>query len=324
LPLPLLVATVLAVLAIAGGIAFWQQGQTQALREELQAARRQAAERADQVEQRMSALEQQWTAAQSDADPVGGLDLQVRARREALALVDIERLLELAQLELRSGAPNAVASDALAAADARLTRLPGTAARRVQAAVRHDLASLKGAADVDVPAQAARVDTLLGKVASWPLLADAGRTTLRVPIPSPPQPPPQAGTTARRDDATGARVRAWFEREFGDLLRIRHVDTPEALLLDPAQQQLVRERARLGLLAMRQGLLSRNERMVQFEGQSLLALLRQYFDHAHPDIDAAVSQVRALMAEAASATVPSLDESLRALHELRPARPESP
>jgi uroporphyrin-3 C-methyltransferase len=327
----------LAVLGITLALAAWQQTTVRSLRDELSASQRLSSERLAQVEQRLAGIEQQWASAQSDADPVGGLEPVVRDRREALAGVDIERLLELAQLELRSGAPNAVAADALAAADARLSRLGGAAARRVQAAVRRDLLRLRGAADVDVPAQAARVDVMLGQVASWPLLADAGRSGLHAPPAPPPAAttpaPPQAagavagagaGAGSRREEATGARVRAWFEREFGDLLRIRRVDTPEALLLDPVQQQLVRERVRLGLLAIRQGLLSRNEKMVQFEGQSLLGLLRQFFDRSHPDVDSALAQVRSLMAEASSATAPSLEESLHAVRELHPVRAETP
>jgi len=310
------IAAAVVLLAIAG-LAALGESRIEALRTELALQRQQAASDAARIEQRMATLEQQWASAQSDADTAGGLDALVRERREALAAVDIERLIELAQMQLRSGAPNSVAIEALTAADARLARLSGAAPRRVQAAIHRDLARLRAAADVDVPSQAARVDALLSQVGAWPLLADASRPALRTtPL------PPAATPAARREDATGARVRAWFEREFGDLLRIRRVDTPEALVLDPAQQQLARERARISLLAIRQGLLARNGAMVQAEALSLQSLLRQYFDRGNSEVDAAIGQARALAAEAASAAAPSLDESLRAVHELHPARAE--
>ena len=237
----------------------------------------------------------------------------MRERREALAWVDIERLIELAQLQLRAGAPNSVAIDALSAADARLSRLGGPGSRRVQGAVRNDLARLRAAADVDVPGQVARVDALLSESPSWPVLADAGKSALRPAAPA----APARGKPA--ETSLGARVRAWSEREFGDIIRIREIKVPEALLLDPVQQELVRERARLGLLALRQGLLSRNERLVQSEGRELLALLHAYFDDAQASVSGASIQIRALVAEAASASTPSIEESLRTVREVRSA-----
>jgi uncharacterized protein HemX len=125
------------------------------------------------------------------------------------------------------------------------------------------------------------------------------------------------GLRAAKIRGPAARVRAWLAREFGDFLRIREVDTPEAILLAPAQQQLLRDRFRLGVLDLRQAILARDERAVRAEAGALDALLEHYFDPNQPEVAAAQAQLRLAAAAVVPAATVTLDETLVALHAAR-------
>jgi len=300
-------------------------------------------------ELRLSALERQWRQAQGDGDVSAGgavvVPADIRHLREQLAMLDIERVLEQVQLQLRLGAAPMAAIDAISAVDARLSRLASPAALRVQTALRHDLARLRAAPDIDRGAVVARLDPLLTAVDHWHASSDpahmsaqparqnpadaapgpgsspaAGGTTAIGSVPlaaaAPAGGPPRAPVAA---ESTGARLRAWLAREFGDFMRIREIDTPDALLLAPAQRQLLRDRFRLGVLDLRQALLARDERAVRAEAGALDALLEHYFDPNEPEVAAARAQLRSAAGAVAPAAAVSLDETLAAVHAVRAA-----
>ena len=307
------VAQLALVLAALGLIAalyvLRQDGLRSARLEQLQAQVQAAESRDAEREHRLTELEHQWAQAQGDADVAAGqiTDAELRRRREQLALIDVERVVEQAQLQLRLGVSAGAAIDALDVVDARLGRLGSPRALRVQSALRHDLARLRAAPDVDRGALAARLDPLLAAVDTWHPSADAAHTSLHQPPATRPNP------AAHDTDSTGARLRAWIAREFGDLLRIREVETPEALLLGPTQQQLLRDRVRLGLVDLREAILARDERTIRAEAAALDLLLQRYFDPAQPGVGAALGQLRATLAAAVPAAAPTLDETLSAL-----------
>ncbi|MBS1162210.1 MAG: hypothetical protein H6R03_106, partial [Burkholderiaceae bacterium] len=108
------------------------------------------------------------------------------------------------------------------------------------------------------------------------------------PPPAPPKAAPRPAARKAEPPAESAaeppppggwqKVRAWLAAEFGDLLRINEVGTPEALLLNAEQGRLVRSQLKLRLLGARLALLARNDRLYQADidnAQTLLATLRQ-------------------------------------------------
>ncbi len=103
------------------------------------------------------------------------------------------------------------------------------------------------------------------------------------------------------------------------MLRIREIDTPEALRLGPAQQRLLRDRFRLGILDLREAILARDERTVRAEEAALEVLLTRYFDANQPEVASALALLRASAAAASGGAMPSLDETLAALRAARAA-----
>ncbi len=317
-------AFALAALALAAAVALWHRSQDLAQRLEREHAATVARDQASaERERRLTELEMQWRQAQGEASAGVGVlaEADVRRRREQLALIDIERLVEQLQLQLRLGIAPQDAADALAVADARLGRMSGPAAARVREALRRDLARVKAAPDLDRSALAARLDPLLSGVDQWHASADPLHAAARppaVPAAAAAAPAPVAAPGAGTDvGGMAARVRAWLEREFGDFMRIRQVDTPAALLLSPTQLQLLRDRVRLGVLDLRQAILARDERAIRAEAVALEMLLQRYFDPNQPDVAAAVVLVRATSGAALVAPRLSLDETLAALRAVR-------
>ncbi len=268
------------------------------------------------LDKRIATLQERLDALEQDSGGVGAAsDPELRHRREVFALVDAERLVEQAQLQLRLGAPTQVVLEALAVVDARLARIPGPAVARVQTSLRRDLARVRAAPDVDRGALAARLDPLLLEVDSWHASADAARPA----APQRREAPGAAkiGTSAPAPEGWGARIRTWLSTEFGEYLRIREIDTPEALLLGPSQQQLLRERVRLGILSLREAVLARDERTVRAEQGALETLLTRYFDPNQPSVASAIDQLRAVAAASVAGAPPNLDETLAALRAAR-------
>jgi uroporphyrin-3 C-methyltransferase/uroporphyrinogen III methyltransferase/synthase len=139
---------------------------------------------------------------------------------------------------------------------------------------------------------------------------------------------PNADSTARAPQGPMSMVsitaeawhglRSWMAAEFGDLVRVREVSTPDALLLDPAQAALVRERLKLRLLTARHALLTRNERQFRPEIVEVQAIVERYFDPKQPAVIAAGAELKALLAMPLAFEPPASLDSVAALRALAP------
>jgi uroporphyrin-3 C-methyltransferase/uroporphyrinogen III methyltransferase/synthase len=78
------------------------------------------------------------------------------------------------------------------------------------------------------------------------------------------------------------------------LIRVRNVDTPDALMLSPTQAYFLRENLKLRLLNARMALLSRNEGAFRADLIAAQEALVKYFDTraVHPDRAGAAAQVQ--------------------------------
>ncbi len=304
-----------AVGALLLGVALaWQSHRWQ------QQLAQQAVERAGQIrredalERRIAGLERQ-SAVRPAASPAAAdvaLDPQLRSQQAALVLFDAERVAELVQVQLRLGLAPARAIAVLSVVDARLGKLGTPAAARVRRALGDDLARLRAASTTDVGAAAVRLDSVLRAVGAWRTLADTAHGALDLPAPHPA--PAATGKPAiGQNGGWGGRIRAWLEDAFGGLLRIQPVPTPDAVRLDPAQQEILRDRVRLELLDLQQAVLLRDGVRARIREQSLESLLQQYFDPRDPAIAAALTQIRTAAGAASSTAPPALDETLAAL-----------
>jgi uroporphyrin-3 C-methyltransferase/uroporphyrinogen III methyltransferase/synthase len=329
-------AILLAALAIGGAVAYSGltrnieslRAQLSSTRSDLVTEAAHATRIARDVEARVDDLGRELDQVKAQRAALDQLYLDLARGRDEATLLDVERLITLAAQDLRFTGYVPGALNALQAADARLARMDRPQYVGLRRALARDIERLRSAPVVDVTGIALKLDQVATSIDTLSLLSDPTARPARVVAPAPPPPPParpsaaaSPGTTATSTTAETMwmRVRAWLADEFGDLVRIREVETPDALLLSGIQQQLVRTQFRLRLLDARQALLARNERVFRADLNEAQALLVRYFDVKGAGGGAMLLQLRQLGQSALSVDVPSLDESLNAIRGTRPA-----
>jgi uncharacterized protein HemX len=192
-------------------------------------------------------------------------------------------------------------------------------------ALARDIERLRAVPAVDVTGNALKLDQLIVGADVWPLA--------NAPAAPPPAPPKAATRPAARKAEPPAesaaeppplggwqKVRAWLAAEFGDLLRINEVGTPEALLLNAEQGRLVRSQLKLRLLGARLALLARNDRLYQADIDNAQTLLALYFDARHAGATGAAATLRQLRAVPLAPDMPALADSQAAVRAARARR----
>lgn len=314
-----------ALVVIAGAVAYRDLARNQTrLREQIirieaesTPAVTQARQAVQDAQRELAELKQTVDALQSERAALDQLVGDTLRMRDEAALIDIERLITLASAELQISGHVPTALAALQSADQRLMQVERPQYLGLRRALGRDIDRLRAVPQVDFTGLALRLDQLLQAIDGWPLLAD--------PKPARALPAKKEKTEPRPAPAppSGAweRIRAWIALEFGELVRIREVETPEALLLSSSQQQLVRERLKLRLLSARQALLARNDRLFRSDLEQAQATINRYFDARAAGPSQALTQLKQIAQTTLAVDVPALNESLAALRAVRTAPP---
>jgi uncharacterized protein HemX len=277
-----------------------------------------AAQQAQEAQKKLAELEQAVAGAAAAEAPAGP------GRDEAL-LLEVERLVMLAVNDAQLTHQPATALAALELADARLAAANEPRWAALRRALTRDIERLRAVPAVDTTGIALKLDQLIAGADAWPL-ANAPA--------APPPPPPKAAPrpAARKAEAAPEqpaepppssawqRLRAWLAAEFGDLVRINEVGTPEALLLNAEQGKLVRSQLKLRLLGARLSLLARNDRLYQADVDNAQTLLALYFDARHAGVASAAATLRQLRSTALSFEMPTLADSQAAVRAARARR----
>jgi uncharacterized protein HemX len=321
--------TLLAVAAVLGvsylELESWREANKQEqlaetrAREAAEAAARAqaAAQQAQEAKRKLAELEQA-AAASAAAEPATG------SGRDDALLLEVERLVMLAMNDAQLTRQPGTALAALELADARLSASNDPRWAALRRALARDVERLRAVPAVDITGSALKLDQLVAGADVWPLANS----------PAAPPPPPKAAPrpAAKKADGPPAppaaappsgawqQVRAWLAEEFGDLVRINEVGTPEALLLDAEQGKLARSQLKLRLLGARLALLARNERLYQADVDSAQTLLALYFDGRHAGVANAAATLRQLRASPLSPEMPTLTDSQAAVRAARARR----
>jgi uroporphyrin-3 C-methyltransferase len=309
----------IVVLALAGWLGYSNlkrgldslRAQMGAAREEVVAEAARATRTARDVESRTEDLAREIDQVKDQRAALDQLYLELARGRDEATLLDVERLITLAAQDLRFTGHVAGALNALQAADARLARMDRPQYVGLRRALGRDIEKLRAVPIVDVTGIALKLDQVAASIDTLPLLSDPAAKPAR-PSPPPPSPP-------TRPESTWDKVRGWLADEFGDLVRIREVETPDSLLLTGVQPQLVRSQFRLRLLDARQALLARNERVFRADLTEAQSLLTRYFDVKGASGGAMLLQLKQLAQSPLSVDMPNLDETLGAIRATRPA-----
>ena len=271
---------------------------------------------------KVGALENRQSETQSQQLALEQLYNDLSKNRDEWALTEIEQVLSTAsqQLQLAGNVPGALI--ALQNADRSLSRSDKPQFITIRRAIGRDMEKLKALPSVDSTGVALRLDAVIAQIDALPMLSDE--------TPALPAAPEKPGKPVR--NAAGKlvgppapepllqQVRSGWDTWSGDmwndvrqLIRIRRVDTPEALMLSPTQSYFLRENVKLRLLNARMALLSRNETAFRNDLIAAQDALAKYFDTRARSTQTAQGLLRQVQASNLAIEMPTLSDSLTAV-----------
>ena len=244
--------------------------------------------------------------------------------RDDWALAEVEQVLSTASQQLQLAGNVRGALIALQNADARLTRTDRPQFIAIRRAIAKDIDNLKSLPSVDLTGIAVRLDTLVAQIDSMPLLSDEK--------PGLVAPAPKSRLTAAKgvpkkvaaDDWRSEMQERWNSwssdmwNEVRQLVQVRSVATPEALLLSPGEAFFARENLKLRLLNARLALLSRNDAAFRSDLNEADRALHRYFDTRAKQTQSAQELLKQLQGSLLSIEMPTLANSLNAVRNTRP------
>jgi uroporphyrin-3 C-methyltransferase/uroporphyrinogen III methyltransferase/synthase len=272
-------------------------------------------------------LESRQSESQSQQAALEQMYQDISKNRDEWALSEIEQVLSTASQQLQLAGNVTGALIALQNADRSLSRSDKPQFITIRRAIARDIDKLKALPQVDQAGIALRLDNVIGMIDNLPLLADEKPAE---PIaPTRVNPPARtakavkgapAAQTVPAEPPLGQRMvatwRNWSQEMWDDmrqLIRVRTVGTPDALMLSPSEAYFVRENLKLRLLNARLALLSRNEGTFRDDLGSAQEMLGRYFDTKARSTLSVQALLRQVQANNVTIEVPDLSESLNAV-----------
>jgi uroporphyrin-3 C-methyltransferase/uroporphyrinogen III methyltransferase/synthase len=283
------------------------------------------------VQSKLNVLETRQLEAQSQQVALEQLYQELYKNRDDWTLSEIEQVLSTASQQLQLAGNVHGALIALQTADSRLARLDKPQFIFIRRAISKDMERLKSLPGVDLAGTALRIDSVIGQIDKIPLLVDE-----KISLPATQPKNAKSNGTARMgaaDSTTAAgdwvavlveNWRSWTNEmwlEIRQLIRIRDVENPDALLLSPTQSFYVRENLKLRLLNARLALLSRNETAFRSDLIAAQDIIAKYFDTRAKQTQATQTLMKQVQASNLAIDLPTLAESLDTVRNYYKAKP---
>lgn len=278
------------------------------------------------LQAKVNVLEGKQAEAQGQQLALEQMYQELSKNRDDWALAEIEQVLSTASQQLQLAGNVQGALIALQNADSRLSRSDKPQFIAIRRAIAKDQERLKLLPSVDLPGIALRLDSVIGQIDSMPLLADEKpaqpaiqpKTSRRVA---------KSASAAKAPGAKGNAASDWFSdledkwnrwtnevwTEIKQMIRVRNVETPEALLLSPTQAYYARENVKLRLLNARMALLTRNDAMFRSDLIAAQDAISRYFDTRAKQTQTAQALLRQVQSSNLSIEMPTLADSLNAV-----------
>lgn len=243
-----------------------------------------------------------------------------RSRDENL-VVDIESSIRLAQQQADLTGSVAPLLGALQTASQRIERAAQPRLAPVQRAIEHDIETIKSASTTDVPGLLARLDEMARLVDELPLqnaVAQVRSARSVMPVRIGQDPLDERAAPAAEQDLPWWRRqidRVWHavRDEARGLVRVSHIDQPEAALLAPDQTFFLRENLKLKLVNARLGVLARQNSAARADLAAATTAINKYFDPASRRVQTMASLMQLAQAQMRQNALPRPDDTLAAL-----------
>ena len=280
-----------------------------------------------ELQAKVNVLESKQIEAQSQQLALEQLYQDLFKRRDDWALAEVEQVLSTASQQLQLAGNVQGALIALQNADAKLSRADTPQFVTIRRAIGRDIERLKALPNLDLTGVALRLDSVISQVDKMPLLSDEQPA---LPATEPKNRPPAttgkhakakvepAKPTESSEWLTQAKARweSWSSEMWSDvrqLIRVRSVETSDALLLSPTQAYYARENLKLRLLNARLALLSRNESAFRSDMTAAQDSISKYFDTRAKQTQTAQALLKQVQSSNLAIEMPTLAESLNAV-----------
>lgn len=296
-----------------------------AVNAETAALARDVADQSKELQIKVGVLESRQSEAQSQQVALEQLYKDLSQNRDEWALTEIEQVLSTASQQLQLAGNVQGALIALQNADRAVSRSDTPQFLTIRRAIAGDIEKLKALPAVDLAGVAVRLDHVIGQVDSLPMLSDEEPLLPMAPVRATRKgeaaaAPAAAATDPAQPLGVGQRMlqtwTLWSQEMWDDvrqLIRVRSVESPEALMLSPSESFFVRENLKLRLLNARLALLSRNEATFRDDLATAQAMLLKYFDTRARVTQSAQAALRQVQANNLTIEMPTLADSLNSV-----------
>lgn len=283
---------------------------------------------------RQTALEAKLTDFQNQQAALEQLYQELSRGQDDWILLEVEQTVVLAaqQLQLAGNLPAAIA--ALQIADGRLARLDRPQYVAIRRAISKDLAQLKAMPAVDIAGTVLRMDQLIDELDRLALLSTTKSNETAKSLALSPAASSGASlvsSKASTDSMVLEHLKVWWDqlikdatKELHQLIKIRYVSIPEALLITPEQGELLRENLKLRLLNARLAMLTHQPQVFQHDVASVDNTVNRYFDIKDSQTRDFIQQLRSLKEAVVTMDLPDLYDSLSILRTVRSKREAVP
>jgi uroporphyrin-III C-methyltransferase len=277
-----------------------------------------------ELQVKVGVLESRQSEAQSQQLALEQLYQDLSKNRDDWALSEIEQVLSTASQQLQLSGNVQGALIALQNADRSLSRADKPQFITIRRAIAKDIEKLKGLPSLDLIGVALRIDNVIADVDQLPTMSDdklptappvkvarakaAAKAGAKAPVPAEPEHPYLNKVQDLWHDWSSEML-----VDMKDLVRVRTVANPEALLMSPGQVYFLRENLKLRLLNARVALLSRNEAAFSSDLAAAQDAIAKYFDKNAKVTVAAQAMLRQVQANNLAIEMPSLADSLNAV-----------
>lgn len=341
LRLALGVTSAVAVVALVSSVLLWQKVSTiqeQLARQSADASEqsieartvaRQAQEQVTEAVARLAVAEARLGDVALQRNQIEELVQNLSRSRDENLVVDLEAALRMAQQQAQLTGSMQPLIAALQSAQQRIERAAQPHLAPVQRAIEQDLLHLTQASVTDTAGLLARLDDLVRQVDDLPVqnavAQEAETRRMNALARAQNRRSNTGGLATDADPLSGARFSAaWWRSglqnswevvrdEARSLVRVSHIDHPEAVLLAPEQTFFLRENLKLKLLNARLGVLARQFEAARSDLAGATAALNKYFDPASRRTQNASTVLQQAQTNLKDAELPRLDETLAAL-----------
>lgn len=276
-------------------------------------------EQSRELQVKVGVLENRQTEAQSQQLALEQLYQDLSKNRDEWALAETEQVLSTASQQLQLSGNVSGALIALQNADRSLSRSDKPQFISIRRAIAKDIDRLKALPSLDMIGVAVRIDEAISQMDSLPMLAgeapapveQVAKPVLKAKAAAKPVVPDTSLATRVKDTWSQWSNEMWTD--IRSLIRVRKVDTPDALMLAPGESYFVRESVKLRLLNARVALLSRNESVFRSDLAAAQETLARYFDTRARSTQATQALLRQVQANNLAIEMPTLAESLNAV-----------